>query len=206
MAYEIKPKQLHLKSYYEIAGIEGEIRNPKLNFVATSEIKLFRGKYVMLHMDRRAQPHRNIENIVWWQVTELLTKKGYLVIQIGKGDRHPINAIQINTIAEPMLAYAISGCDLFIGIDSGPANIALATGRKMIIFHGSVNPDYIYPNADNVWVMARHRREKVCETPYCWHDVIGCEGKECVINVDEPPCVNFNNYTEELLYAINEML
>lgn len=205
MAYEITPKQLHLKSYYDIAGVEGEIRNPKLNFVSTPEIKIFKHPYVVIHIDRRPQPGRNVENIKWFEVTDLLKKKGYLVVQVGKNEHIELDAIQMNTVAEPMLAYLISGCDLFIGVDSGPSHIAVATGRQSIIFFGNVNPDYIHAEiGKKVWPINRHWANKVCDLPYCWHESITTTGQDCVVNIDEPPCANHD--TNTLLYAIKEVL
>lgn len=205
MAYEISPKQLHLKSYYEIAGIEGEYRNPILNYVANRSIKIFKQKYVVIHIDRREQPHRNVENIIWWKVTDLLKKKGYLVIQIGKNEAIEIDAIQMNTVAEPMLAYVISGCDLMIAVDSGPSHIAVATGRKCILFFGSVHPKYIHPDLSNIKIITNHSdHNPICPQPFCWHNSITTTGQDCIVDKEEPPCSKYK--TEELLYAINEML
>lgn len=205
LSYEIKPKQLHLKSYYEIAGIEGEIRNPKLNYVADDSIKIFKQKYAVIHIDKRQQPHRNVENIVWWQVTDILKKKGYLVVQIGKNETIELDAIQMNTVAEPMLAYVISGCDLFIGVDSGPSHIAVGTGRKCILFFGSVHPKFIHSDFSNMYFITKHNDHKpICSSPFCWHESITTVGQECVVDKQSPPCTKFE--TKQLLDAINRML
>jgi ADP-heptose:LPS heptosyltransferase len=206
MSYESDPKKLHLKAYYEFCGIpesEQVIRNPKLNFAVDCNNTLFPNKYVVIHIDKRETPHRNIEGINWPQVIKALQEKEYTVFQIGKGESDDAGAIRMNTLAEPMMAYLISGATCVIGIDSGPMNVAVATGRKCIVFHGSVNPDYIYPDQTNIRVIQNHDK-KVCDTPYCWHDIIGCEGKKCVIDAANPPCAIYD--TNELLTAINELL
>jgi hypothetical protein len=205
MAYEAKPKQLHLKSYYEITGIEGESRNPKLNYEASEDIKLIKQKYAVIHVDRREQPHRNADNVAWWKVTDYLKSKGYIVIQIGKNESIKLDAIQINTIETRMLAYVISGCDLFIGVDSGPSHVAVATDRKCVILFGSVNPMYIHAEFQNIRPVVIHSPDKpVCDTPFCWHNSITTTGQDCTVNTFRPPCTEFGS--ERIINAINELI
>lgn len=206
-AYEAKPKQLHLKSYYEACGIpesEMEIRNPVLNYVADQNIKLFKQKYAVVHIDRRETRNRDAET-AWWKITDYLKSKGYLVVQIGKNDHVELDAIQLNTVAEPMLAYVIAGCDLFIGIDSGPSHIAVATGRKCVIFFSSVNPEYIHADFKNIRVVTNHDKEvPVCSRKYCWNETSGTRGEDCIIDKLEPPCIKFKS--QDVINAINELL
>lgn len=205
MAYEAKPRQLHLKSYYEMAGVDSEIRSPKLNFISTPEIKIIKQKYVVIHVDRREQPHRNAEFVAWWKVTDHLKSKGYLVIQISKNESMNLEAIQMTTITEQMMAYVISGCDLFVGVDSGPSHVAVATGRRCVILFGSVNPEYIHADLENIRAITLHGKEyPVCDTPYCWHNSITTTGQECVVHKDEPPCTKFGS--ELIIKAINELI
>jgi ADP-heptose:LPS heptosyltransferase len=209
MSYESDPKKLHLKAYYEFAGVpesEQVIRNPKLNFVVDKSNTLFPDKYVVLHLDKRAQGGRNIYGVDWsYVVCNYLQIKGYTVFQIGKGESEETGAIKMNTLAEPMMAYLLAGCELFIGIDSGPANVAVALGRKAIIFHGNVDPDYIWPDRTNIRVITNHTEEEpICNTPYCWHSVIGCEGVKCYVDESKPPCAQFETY--KVIDAIEEML
>jgi hypothetical protein len=207
LSYEAKPKQLHLKSYFEACGIpenEMEIRNPRLNYIANEEIKIFKQKYVVFHIDRRETRNRDAET-AWWKITDFLKSKGYLCVQVGKNDHVELDAIQMTTAAEPMLAYVISGCDLFIGIDSGPSHIAIATGRKSIIFFSSVNPEYIHPDLTNVRVITNHNKETpTCSLPYCWHSVSSTRGPDCIEDKDQPPCINYNSW--DILNAINELI
>lgn len=206
MSYESDPKKLHLKAYYEFAGVpesEQVIRNPKLNFVVDHTNTLFPKKYVVLHLDKRGgTPHRDVNGVDWKRVVDYLNNKGYVCFQIGKGESDEVGAIRMQTLAEPMLAYLIAGCALFVGIDSGPSNVAVATGRKMIVFHGSVNPEYIYPDMTNVKVITNHGGElPVCQTPYCWHNLITVEGQPCTENKELPPCSVYE--TSKVIDAIN---
>lgn len=207
LSYEAKPKQLHLKSYFEVCGVpenEMDLRAPKLNYAATEDIKLFKQKYVIFHIDRRETRNRDAET-AWWKITDYLKNKGYLCVQVGKNDHVELDAIQLNTVEEPMLAYVISGCDLFIGVDSGPSHIAVATGRKSIIFFSSVNPDYIHPDKTNIRAITNHNDEEpICRLKYCWHSISGTRGPDCIEDTDSPPCIKFNS--EQVINAINELI
>jgi len=207
MAYEVTPQRLHLESYYEMAGIQdGELRNPKLTLdfdPKLPENKLF-PKYVVLHLDRREQASRNIYNIDWFRVVQYLIDKGYTVINIGKGERFSITgAVDMTTPTELMLMWVLGGADFFIGIDSGPANIAVSMGIKSVIFSGSVDLRYIYPDLSNIeWI--HNHNEKVCDKAFCWHSEITTTGVDCYIDNEEPPCTKFK--TSQVFDAINRII
>jgi len=208
MVYETKPKQLHLKSYYEACGVpeaEMELVNPKLTLAFNPkdvQNKLFK-KYAVIHYDRRPQGGRNIHGVEWSAIVWKLEDEGYTVVQIGMGDREPIKeAIQMNTPSEPFLMWVIGGADLFIGCDSGPANIAVAMGVQTIVMFGNVNPEYIYPEPKKVTIIHNHDK-KPCELKYCWHETSGTTGTNCYINEASPPCIQFE--TQDILDAINKL-
>ena len=197
MSYESKPKQLHLKTYYEYCNVpesEMVIKNPKLSLGFTIEndnMKLIKNKYVLLHIDNREQPHRNIYGIDWEWVAMYLRTHGYEVYQVGRDDFSEVKGVpKINTINESILAYLVAGASFFIGIDSGISHIASGFKIPSILFFGAVNPEYIHPNLDNIKVIHNHN-DKVCDTPYCWHDCVGTAGQECYISPTKPPCTKF---------------
>lgn len=205
MAYEVKPQQLHLKSYFEACGIpenEMELRNPRLTLsFDPKQNKLFH-KSAIIHYDRRPQGGRNIYGVDWGQVVWQLEKEGYTVIQIGLGDREPIEgAIQMNTPTELMMMWVIGGADLFLGCDSGPANIAVAMNVPSVIMFGNVEPEYIYPETNKIKIIQDKTK---CNTPKCWHNSVSTTGQECVINESRPPCAEFS--TKSIIDAINELL
>ena len=226
MSYESTPDRLHLLSYFEMAGIQdGEIRNPRLTLQfdpKNPEYKLFR-KYCVLHIDNRPQAGRNIYGVDWEEIVSFLSKHhGCTVIQIGQGKHEVVKgATEMRNMNEPMLMRLIGGADLFVGVDSGPFNIALAMDVPAVVFFGSVHPDYIIPDKTNVTVISNHNVENpVCRLPHCWSSAISTEGVECVethglINkvtkmwqgtecVEQeaiPPCVRFT--TQQVIDAIN---
>lgn len=205
MAYEVKPKQLHLKSYFEACGVpesEMELRNSKLTLsFDPKQNKLF-PKYAVIHYDRRPQGGRNIYGVEWERICWTLQDKGCTVIQIGLGDREPIDeAIQMNTPTELMMMWVIGGADLFLGCDSGPANIAVAMGVPSIVMFGNVEPEFIYPETNKLKII---QDKSKCSTPKCWHNRVTTVGQECVINENRPPCTEFS--TEQILDAINELI
>ena len=203
MAYEVNPKQLHLKSYFQMAGIpedEWEIRNTKLQLEYDHKsFKLFK-KYVVLHLDKRNEASRNIEGVDWETVTTYLNENGYDVLQIGIGVHDEVkNATFMNTPSESLLMAIVGSADLFIGIDSAPSHIAVAMNTKSIILTGSVDLRYIIPDMSNVIWMHNHDK-KVCEQAFCWHESSGCTGTKCYISDEKPPCNVFS--TSELLTNI----
>jgi hypothetical protein len=202
MAYEENPKQLHLKSYLEKAGIEDcDLRNPKLHFRTTEKNKLFK-KYCVIHNDRRPQGGRNA-SLDWYAVVEYLNQVGYTVIQVGEGDSLEVTgAIKMRAATLNLLQFIIAGADLFVGNDSGPSHIAIAQGVPCVLFFGSVNPEYIHPErGNNVFLHNHHKR--VCNEPFCWHSVVGCEGVECYIDEVRPPCMEFT--TMQVIDAIKQV-
>lgn len=225
MSYESRPKQLHLQSYFEFCGISDyKPRNPRLtlNFdPKQKENKLF-NKYCVLHLDARSQKARNIYDVDWNKVSEYLQNIGYTPVVIGRGEHPKIEgAVEMNTPTELMLMWVIGGADMFLGVDSGPSNIAVAMGIKSVILSGSVDLRYIYSDFTNIeWVHNHHVR--VCDEPFCWHSTIGTEGIECVelaggrmtktrmlqgAECPEtsgiPPCVQFSD--EKILDAIHKI-
>lgn len=209
MTYESDPKKIHLQAYFEFCGIKDyKLRNPKLSlgFEINDQTRMFK-KYAILHIDKRAQPHRNISNIDWYRIVQHLNERGYTVLQLGKGE-HPIitGAIEMNTVNENLLAYVCAGASLMIGIDSGISHICAGFGVPMVLFFGSVNPEYIHANFDNIIPIHRHE-ERVCDTPFCWSNVIGCEGQECAVDKEYPPCTDFQvGYTQKTIDAINKLI
>lgn len=221
MSYESKPKQLHLQSYFEFSGITDYVlRNPILNssIEKIPANKLFK-KYCILHIDDRPQAARNIQGDIDWEgIVYYLQGLDYTVIQIGRGLHKKINgAIQMNTPGEPFLMWVIKDADLFIGIDSGPSNIAVAFNIPCVLFFGSVEPKYIHADLSNIQVI---QLENVCSNPKCWHSIIGTEGIECIelgkkkikmiqgldceVEIKAPPCVQFKY--DAVINAINKFI
>lgn len=206
MSYESKPKQLHLKTYFEYCEIteeEMELRNPSLNLNIEKSpgTKLFK-KYFVLHLATRKQNGRNVQgDINWVGVVQYLKKLGYDIIQIGGAETDSIpGALQMMTPGEPFLMWVIREADGFLGIDSGPANIAVAFEIPAAIFFGNVEPTYIYADLSKVEAI---QYDNVCRSPKCWSSVVGCEGAECIEDEKKPPCVQFT--TQQVLTAIDNI-
>lgn len=197
-AYEVKPRQNRLKSYFEFCGIKDyKLSRPILYPLVNEKTKLFK-KYVILHIDNKNMPHRNIYGVNWKAVKKHLEAYGYSVIQIGK-EEHESIGIEMNTPSLAFLKFAIAGCDLFIGIDSGPLNIAMAYNKPCVGFFGSVNPEYVHPDMTGLQVI-----QQPCIYQHCYHSKAGTTtGVECVFNKDYPPCCVAE--TEQVIDAINNL-
>ena len=200
-SYEMKPKQLHLKSYFEMCGIEDyELSNPRLNYVMPEETKLFKQRYCVVHIDERETNHRNVNGVDWYQINGYLKSKGILAVQIGRNSKIKIG-VQFNTVNEPLLMWLLMGCEFMIAIDSGPSNIGVALNKKCIIFFGSVAPHYIYHDLTKIIPL---QSECPIGTPHCWHSIEGQRGVDCAVNVELPPCTQVS--TSRVMEAIEQIL
>lgn len=199
MAYEIKPKQLVLKSYYEMCGItDGVLRNSKLNFPVDETTKMFE-KYIVMHIDDTGMNHRNIHGVDWEEVAEDLTEQGYYVIQVGTGNKKC--GIKFRTATKDLLMYLVGGADYFIGVDSGPSHIAVGLGVKSVIMFGSVNPAFRYADMTDIRIIQNN-----CpfEKDGCYHSVVSEVGVDCEVDKELPPCVSYS--TESMISNINYQL
>jgi len=212
LSYESNPKQLHLKSYFEYAGVpESEytpyLKNPTLSvgFPIGEQTKLFK-KYAVIHCDLREKKQgRNIYGVDWELVVSFLNKQGYTAIQVGRDDTSLIpNAIKINCTNENFLCYVVAGSDLMVGIDSGIAAISAAFKVPSVIAFGSVNPNYIHADLSNIEVVTNHNSEHpFCGLPSCWSESITTEGQECIVDKADPPCCHFT--TQQFINAITRI-
>lgn len=207
MSYESNPKQLHLKTYFEyceVPEIEMDLRNPSLNLHIEKSpgTKLFK-KYFILHLAKRRQGGRNVQgNIDWPAIVQYLKQKGYDTIQIGGAESDAIEgALQMMTPGEPFLMWVIREADGFLGIDSGPANIAVAFDVPAAIFFGNVEASFIYADLSNIEIIETAPN---CGNEKCWHNEVGCEGMECIVDEQRPPCTQFTH--QQVITAIDNTI
>jgi len=192
MAYEIKPRQLHLKSYFEAAGImDYKLRNPKLTYKLSKDTRLFKQKYVVIHIDKRETSHRNQFGLDWGVIRKYLEGRGYLVIQIGKNE-HDLAGVEFNCVTEMMLMWVIAGADLFIGVDSGPSHVAVALGIPSVILFGSVSPWYIHTDLTKITPVFS---DCPIKKQFCWHEKPGTTGSVCEVDKEIPPCCEYDTQT-----------
>lgn len=204
MAYENKPQQPVLQSYYEKAGItDGVMKNSQLSNYCRPESKLFK-KYVVVHIDDTDMPWRNISVTQrdWLQVFAFLTGNGYMVLQVGKGSGKQCGTY-INTTQDNFLNFLLGGADLFIGTDSMPLQMAVALGVKCIGFFGSVNPAYRYSDFSRLKVMQGDCPSAAMQ--HCYHHKSGStRGQECAYPDDIPLCTMHT--AKSIVEAIKEVI
>ena len=197
LAYEVKPRQSYLKSYFEFCGIKDyKLSRPQLYPLESGKTKYFE-KYAIIHIDERETPYRNIFGVDWKKVQRHLEALGYTVIQVGKG-KHDECGLYFNTAHVRLLKFLIAGCDIFLGVDSAPSHIAMAYNKPCVLFFGSVNPDYIHPDLSNTVVI-----QQKCIYNGCWHLEGSTNGQDCRFNKTTPPCC-VTNY-EEVIDGINKL-
>jgi hypothetical protein len=184
MAYEVVPKQLVSLAYAQACGITLKPRNSRLNFKNGPESMPLFDKYILLHTDDTAMPHRNVHGVDWERVAEMLEDLGWLVLRVGHGNGK--GGVRVNAHNENMLAWIVAGAHYFIGPDSGVAQIAVACGVKSMIFFGSVNPQFRYVLDDTIVPI-----QNLCPQlkDGCYHNVISVIGQDCVVDKETPPCI-----------------
>lgn len=200
MAYEIKPQQPVLQSYFEMAGITDEpLRNSVLTLRAGDNQKLF-PKYALIHLDNTGMEYRNQHNIDWKKVVQYLENNGFMVFQIGRRIDVQV-APYLNTMNLEFMMFIVKGADLFIGLDSGVAQVAVGFNVPSVIFFGSVNPKLRYINFSNIKIV-----QSECpkfEDKHCYHKKIDLVGNECKYNKDIPPCTSYT--AEQVIKSIKEL-
>jgi hypothetical protein len=190
MSYEIKPKQPVLQSYFEMAGItDYELRNSRLNLRSGGNEKLF-PKYAIIHIDSTGMEYRNQHNIDWKKVVLHLENKGFQVFQIGRRIDVQVAPL-LNTMNLEFMMFIVKGADLFIGLDSGVAQVAVGFNVASIIFFGSVSAKYRYNNFDKIRIIQSNCPSESKKN--CYHEENGrVIGSECVFNIQMPPCACYS--------------
>lgn len=208
--YEAEPDMNHLDAYFKYTGEPYEeyksyLKRPQLNlgFSLNQETKLFK-KQVVIHYDIRWQNGRNVFGIDWDEIAACLISKGYIVLQVGKGEHPKIKGVhEINITNENFLCYVIGSADLFIGCDSGPSNIAVGFGVPSIIFFGMVDSKVVHKDLSKVYVI---ENEPCCSLWKCWHKsgIGATAGMKCIVDESKPPCVQFE--TKQVISAIDKIM
>lgn len=201
MCYEVKPKRPVLESYFEMAGIKNvPLRNSRLSMRAGDNEKLFK-KYAVIHIDKTGMPYRDVYGINWEKVVWYLEGHGYNVFQIGRRVENEI-ATYFNTMNIDFMKFFLKGADLFIGLDSGCAQVAVGFNIPSVIFFGSVNPKLRYNNFDRIRVVQSECPKK--KTQHCYHSHVGVVGVDCVYNKELPPCTQYT--ADQVIKAVKELV
>jgi hypothetical protein len=195
MAYESVPNRNHVEAYFDFCGIEAPLSAPRLSKFGH---KLF-DKYVVFHIADRPHPHRNIGGIDWSVIRALFEASGYLCLEIG--EKPTEDFLYAHTPNMATMKWVVGHADYFVGIDSGPSNIAVAMGVRSFIFAGSVGLSLIHADLTNVVPI---EVDPKCGNEKCWHKNPGVSGQDCIVDKDNPPCVNFD--TEKTVETIKQWI
>lgn len=196
MAYEVQPREHAISSYAKACGITIENRNPRLIFNKSQSLL---DNYVVFHTDDTDMHHRNVHGMDWNALAEELQRRGYLVLRVGTGNGAGGTKVNTNNLA--MLGWIIAGAKFFIGIDSGPGQIAVATGVKSFLFFGSVDPKLRYFNFENIFSI-----QNPCPIGKsgCYHEVISTTGQDCQHNITSPGCITHKT-GNIIIYILNRI-
>lgn len=188
--YEKEPNYSIIESYFRSLKLPVERRLNKLNFERATPRNIKKTKKIALfHIQAASQilNHRNAFGINWNELANMLEENGFQSIElISNSDNYkPIlqNHIKIGLLE---LFGTIEQCDIFIGLDSGPAHIANLFNIKSFLFFGSVKPK-LRLDMDN---FQGYIFQSPCVFAGCYHSVLGTRGAICKIvgEFGEPPC------------------
>jgi hypothetical protein len=200
--YEQQPQHSIIKAYVDKVGLPINCNVNKLNFELDETNRLKKTKKVAIfHIQAASQilNHRNAFGVNWNELEKMLEVNGFQTIEIiSQFDNYnPILQNHLIVNLEELFG-TIEQCDLFIGLDSGPAHIANLLKIKSFLFFGSVKPE-LRLDMDN---FQGHIFQSPCEFAGCYHSAIGTRGAICKIvgEFGEPPCcVHKSNEVLEII-------
>lgn len=205
MAYETRPKMHVLKAYFAEAGYLNEpLSYPRIYLSESERIAPHPNPYALIHIDPGAisRNYRGAHGIGWQMVVDHIRQQGLEPIFISDNDLgSKYGAKTITPYLRELISY-INGCTLFVGLDSGPSQIAGALGKKAIIFFGSVNPCFRQLKDSFKGIIL----QKPCEFAGCYHEIVDVSGQICRLVGAEgiPKCCHFS--TTEVLEAVDACL
>ena len=158
--------------------------------------------YVVVHLDASVPyNYRRVFGINWEEVVDYLNAKGYSVIVTGNHVKH-IKGARVFKGSVRQLIRLIHHARFFIGVDSGPSQIAASLKVPSLIFFGSVNPAFRHFQK----MFRGTFLQQPCEFSGCYHEVVGGSGQPCRIvgNEGAPQCCTHT--TESVLRHIDLLL
>ena len=159
-AYELKPVNHYLDSYFYRAFGTSTVDNktPEL-FPTQSDIDAINSffgvndidEYIVVHIRQWYWPLKNMSWDTWYAVFEQLfsTRTDFKIVCVGTGQdgfvEHPlfVDARDQLSIQQQKLLMDHARC--FVGIDSGPYHIAVASRTHIISLHTHLLPERIAP-------------------------------------------------------------
>jgi ADP-heptose:LPS heptosyltransferase len=201
--YEKSPRMHILQAYLIEAGYpDVPLSLPKVYPKSQDRINN-KKKNVVIHLSAPSfrKNFRTIEGIDWVQIKNYFEDRNFDVIGISDDPIHTNFYSEILNPSIQELITIIDNCDMFIGLDSGPAHIAASLKKPSIVFFGSVNPEFRFlMNEFNGKIM-----QQPCIYAGCYHDFLDSAKRHCLLVDDSyaAPCCRFT--TEELLYAIESL-
>jgi ADP-heptose:LPS heptosyltransferase len=203
-SYEEKPLQHFLNAYQAKAGLPVKHDYPFI-YLSEEEKKYEQGpigKYVVLHIEESVKKlnTRRIYGINWVEVVNYLINKGYQVIEVGSASSNIPGTIFMQTPLRELICL-INKSSFFIGIDSGPAHIAVSLKKPVVLFFGSVNPAFrFFPEQVNGFILQHY-----CEFAGCYHLAKEPLELSCRIvgEAGVPPCANFSS--AEVIAAVEKL-
>lgn len=206
-SYEQDPQQHMVEAYAKKANISGQVLVPNSSSFNDAEVKtdFNLGKTIFFHIQAPSQKlsYRNVHGVDWKRLANELENDGYTCVELlpEHADYAPVlTAHYTHSLSE--LFGLMKKANYFIGLDSGPAQVAQLYGVTSFLFFGSVNPAFRL----NLTNFKGHIFQKTCDRSGCYHLTRGYHGTPCVYETptSTPPCCTFT--TEEVVRQILQLL
>ena len=153
-AYENNPQVLTYEAFYEAAVIKDHplewpvlVFSDKEKAVATDIIAQHKtmcgaGPIAAFHTGKTAWAGRNFECDKFKDVALYLQNIGWTIIEVGSKDTEPMGIDSTSVYEQPprISAAVISMCQMFIGIDSFPWNVAQICKVPSVVVFGCIDP------------------------------------------------------------------
>ena len=169
-AYEIASVMHYVDCYFyrafgsDIANIEN--MTPELHptaqdrQVAQDFVEQYKlDKYICIHIRQWFWAMKNMAWETWYEVFEKLftARADFKIVCVGSEQdgvlEHPLFVDARGKLNLQQTSVMMNGADCFVGIDSGPYHIAVASGTPIVSLHTHLSPERVAPREGKVTVV-----------------------------------------------------
>jgi ADP-heptose:LPS heptosyltransferase len=155
LAYENMP-HVHIVDAYAMAshGAADKINSKRLELFPSDadrqraqsiQAKDIAGDYVVVHMRKDTWPSRNLPDVTWRKILDILLEcTDFKIVQVGSPheiafDYHPRLLNMLGRLNIQELRQIIAGAQCYVGVDSGTLHVAACTDTPIIAMFSSAH-------------------------------------------------------------------
>jgi GT2 family glycosyltransferase len=147
MAYERTPGRHVVYSYAEVAGLDPmdlpAACRLEFYYSGTAANRGLAGRWLAMHIGPTSWPGKNWPNDRWNSVAQHFRKKGFKIMVLGSPPKDASILCDLDMRGQSgyeELAALMGQCEAVVGLDSFPAHLAAAIGRKCVVLYGITDP------------------------------------------------------------------